>query len=86
MVNPSTVKLNDGNTMPLVGFGLWKVPPETAPDQVYNVIRRSILAQSIHHLWAHAPTLPLLHDLVKQNTPSYWPAFRDSSTYRSKTV
>lgn len=39
MVRPTTVKLNDGNNMPLVGFGLWKVPPETAPDQVYNAIK-----------------------------------------------
>lgn len=23
--------------MPLVGFGLWKVPAETAADTVYNV-------------------------------------------------
>ena len=39
MANPTTIRLNDGNDMPLVGFGLWKVPPETAPDQVYNAIK-----------------------------------------------
>ncbi|KAL9061497.1 MAG: hypothetical protein Q9162_000028 [Coniocarpon cinnabarinum] len=39
MSQPTTVKLNDGNAMPLVGFGLWKVPPEAAPDQVYNAIK-----------------------------------------------
>ena len=34
-----TVKLASGREMPLVGFGLWKVPKETAADTVYNVTR-----------------------------------------------
>jgi Aldo/keto reductases, related to diketogulonate reductase len=29
--------LASGKEMPLVGFGLWKVPKETAADTVYNV-------------------------------------------------
>lgn len=33
----STIKLASGHEMPLVGFGLWKVPAETAADTVYNV-------------------------------------------------
>lgn len=33
----STIKLASGHEMPLVGFGLWKVPKETAADTVYNV-------------------------------------------------
>lgn len=33
----NTVKLASGHEMPLVGFGLWKVPKETAADTVYNV-------------------------------------------------
>lgn len=31
--------LNDGRKMPQVGFGLWKVPNETASDVVYNAIK-----------------------------------------------
>lgn len=36
-MSPSTIKLASGHSMPLVGFGLWKVPAETAADTVYNV-------------------------------------------------
>jgi len=32
-----TVTLASGHKMPLVGFGLWKVPSEKAADIVYNV-------------------------------------------------
>ncbi|KAI0399534.1 NAD(P)H-dependent D-xylose reductase [Xylaria palmicola] len=32
-------KLASGYTMPLVGFGIWKVPRETCADQVYNAIQ-----------------------------------------------
>lgn len=35
----STLKLNSGNAMPTVGFGLWKVANETCADQVYNAIK-----------------------------------------------
>jgi len=38
MVAP-TMKLNNGQTMPLVGFGLWKVNNDTCADQVYNAIK-----------------------------------------------
>lgn len=33
----TTVTLASGREMPLVGFGLWKVPRETAAETVYNV-------------------------------------------------
>lgn len=33
----STVRLASGYEMPLVGFGLWKVPATQAADTVYNV-------------------------------------------------
>jgi diketogulonate reductase-like aldo/keto reductase len=33
----STITLASGHEMPLVGFGLWKVPKETTADTVYNV-------------------------------------------------
>ncbi|KAM0546686.1 hypothetical protein ACHAPJ_010723 [Fusarium lateritium] len=36
---PSTVKLASGHEMPLVGFGLWKVPADQAADTVYNAIK-----------------------------------------------
>jgi D-xylose reductase len=32
-----TVTLASGHKMPLVGFGLWKVPADKAADTVYNV-------------------------------------------------
>ncbi|UKZ83259.1 hypothetical protein TrVFT333_011066 [Trichoderma virens FT-333] len=35
----STVTLASGHDMPLVGFGLWKVPKETAAETVYNAIK-----------------------------------------------
>lgn len=35
----STITLASGKEMPLVGFGLWKVPTETCADIVYNVKR-----------------------------------------------
>jgi len=38
MSNP-TIKLSSGFEMPLVGFGVWKVPTDTAADTVYNAIR-----------------------------------------------
>lgn len=38
MASP-TVKLNSGYDMPLVGFGLWKVPNDTCADQVYAAVK-----------------------------------------------
>jgi len=38
MANP-TIKLNNGLSMPLVGFGLWKVDNATCADTVYNAIK-----------------------------------------------
>jgi D-xylose reductase len=34
-----SVKLNDGNSMPQVGFGLWKVDNATCADTVYEAIK-----------------------------------------------
>ncbi|KPM37561.1 putative NAD(P)H-dependent D-xylose reductase xyl1 [Neonectria ditissima] len=36
---PSTIKLASGYEMPLVGFGLWKVPADQAAETVYNAIK-----------------------------------------------
>ena len=36
-MSKDTVKLASGKQMPLVGFGLWKVPKDTAAETVYNV-------------------------------------------------
>ncbi|KAF4954286.1 hypothetical protein FGADI_5374 [Fusarium gaditjirri] len=33
---PSPVKLASGHEMPLVGFGLWKVPADQRAETVYN--------------------------------------------------
>ncbi|MCJ1309774.1 NAD(P)H-dependent D-xylose reductase (XR) [Agyrium rufum] len=38
-MSPSTIKLNNGKQMPVVGFGLWKVTNDTCADQVYNAIK-----------------------------------------------
>ncbi|RFU81941.1 aldo keto reductase [Trichoderma arundinaceum] len=35
----TSVTLASGHDMPLVGFGLWKVPRETAAETVYNAIK-----------------------------------------------
>ncbi|KAL2820604.1 NADP-dependent oxidoreductase domain-containing protein [Aspergillus granulosus] len=35
----STITLASGHEMPLVGFGLWKVPRESTADTVYNAIK-----------------------------------------------
>lgn len=37
--NVPYVTLNDGNKMPQVGFGLWKVDNATCADTVYNAIK-----------------------------------------------
>ncbi|KUI54918.1 NAD(P)H-dependent pentose reductase [Cytospora mali] len=34
-----TLKLSSGYEMPLVGFGIWKVPKEHAAESVYNAIK-----------------------------------------------
>ncbi|KAF7187013.1 putative NAD(P)H-dependent D-xylose reductase xyl1 [Pseudocercospora fuligena] len=39
MVSMKNVKLASGHDMPLVGFGLWKVPAESAAETVYNAIK-----------------------------------------------
>ncbi|KAI9841424.1 MAG: NAD(P)H-dependent D-xylose reductase (XR) [Sclerophora amabilis] len=36
---PPSFKLNNGHSMPGVGFGLWKVTNDTCADQVYNAIK-----------------------------------------------
>ncbi|KAK4200355.1 putative tRNA guanosine-2'-O-methyltransferase TRM11 [Triangularia verruculosa] len=37
-----------------------------------KLIRRSILAMSIHELWGHGPSLPAVHAAVKSTTPHLW--------------
>ncbi|KLU82015.1 NAD(P)H-dependent D-xylose reductase [Magnaporthiopsis poae ATCC 64411] len=39
MVDMKTVKLNSGYEMPLVGFGIWKVPVENTAQAVYDAIK-----------------------------------------------
>ena len=38
-IETPTVELNNGNKMPQVGFGLWKVDNATCADTVYNAIK-----------------------------------------------
>lgn len=49
-MSKNTVQLASGHDMPLVGFGLWKVPKETAADTVYNVSFDSCLLKRFHCL------------------------------------
>lgn len=44
-----------------------------------RLIRRSILAQSIHELWGKAATLDELHQSVKQENSHRWPLYENSS-------
>ncbi|KAK9378822.1 NADP-dependent oxidoreductase domain-containing protein [Kockiozyma suomiensis] len=39
MVTPSVTLSGTGRQMPLVGFGIWKVPQETCAETVYNAIK-----------------------------------------------
>ena len=39
MASHTIFDLNDGNKMPRLGFGLWQVPDEQAPDIVHQAIR-----------------------------------------------
>lgn len=41
-----------------------------------RLIKRSILAQSIHELWGQGLTLDELHESVKKNTPHLWPQYK----------
>ncbi|KAF3051245.1 NAD(P)H-dependent D-xylose reductase (XR) [Didymella keratinophila] len=38
-MSQKTVKLASGHPMPLVGFGLWEVPKDTAAESVYNAFK-----------------------------------------------
>ena len=49
----SSIKLNNGHQMPLVGFGLWKVNNDTCADQVYNAIKTG------YRLFDGAVSIPL---------------------------
>ncbi|ORY64912.1 NAD(P)H-dependent D-xylose reductase [Pseudomassariella vexata] len=39
MANVPSIKLASGYEMPVVGFGIWKVPRESCADTVYNAIK-----------------------------------------------
>lgn len=38
-MSSAAIKLVSGKSMPLVGFGLWKVDNKTCADTVYNAIK-----------------------------------------------
>ena len=48
-------------------------------ESAKRLIRRSILAQSIHELWGQAATLDELHQSVKRETSHRWPLYETSS-------
>ncbi|KAL2120933.1 hypothetical protein VTJ04DRAFT_4960 [Mycothermus thermophilus] len=57
-------------------FCIVRLPSE---DSARRLIRRSILAMSIHELWAHAPDLATLHSTIQSTTAHLWPAYRTCS-------
>ncbi|PNY24787.1 tRNA (Guanine(10)-N2)-methyltransferase [Tolypocladium capitatum] len=48
-------------------------------EAAQRLIRRSVLAQSIHELWGTGTTLDELHDSVKERTCHLWPEYKESS-------
>ncbi|KAK0672506.1 putative tRNA guanosine-2'-O-methyltransferase TRM11 [Cercophora samala] len=44
-----------------------------------KLIRRSILAMSIHELWGHGPDLASVHTAVQTSTPALWPQYLECS-------
>lgn len=48
-------------------------------DAAKRLVRRSILAQSIHELWGKGNTLEEVHQSVKDSTADRWPQYTDSS-------
>ncbi|POR39005.1 tRNA (Guanine(10)-N2)-methyltransferase [Tolypocladium paradoxum] len=44
-----------------------------------KLVRRSVLAQSVHELWGTGTTLDELHDSVKERTCHLWPAYKEAS-------
>ncbi|KAK4222110.1 hypothetical protein QBC38DRAFT_490658 [Podospora fimiseda] len=58
-------------------FCIIRLPSET---QATRLIRRSILAMSIHELWGHGATLPQVHTTVKSNSSIHnWQSYLHSS-------
>ena len=53
----STITLASGNEMPLVGFGLWKVPTETCANIAFGGPKRNRLfmcaGQSLYALYVN---------------------------------
>ena len=50
-----------------------------SPLEARRLIRRSILAQSIHELWGTGDTLASLHKSVKERTNNQWGLYKDAS-------
>ncbi|KAK0745001.1 S-adenosyl-L-methionine-dependent methyltransferase [Apiosordaria backusii] len=56
-------------------------PPSltTTTSLARKLIRRSILAMSIHELWGHGPSLSTLHATIQSTTSHLWPQYLQSS-------
>ncbi|TFB02625.1 hypothetical protein CCMA1212_005420 [Trichoderma ghanense] len=48
-------------------------------DAAKKLLRRSVLAHSIHELWGTAPSLSALHPIIQSQTSHLWPQYKDSS-------
>ncbi|KAI2617687.1 tRNA guanosine-2'-O-methyltransferase TRM11 [Hypomontagnella submonticulosa] len=57
-------------------FCIVRLPSE---DAAKALLRRSILAQTIHEHWGTADTYDELHAIIKRNTPHLWPQYKDVS-------
>ncbi|VBB84147.1 Putative tRNA guanosine-2'-O-methyltransferase TRM11 [Podospora comata] len=64
-------------------FCIIRLPPSSAPitttTLARRLIRRSILAMSIHELWGHGPDLASVHAAVKSTTSPLWPSYLSCS-------
>ncbi|KAI1382952.1 tRNA guanosine-2'-O-methyltransferase TRM11 [Hypoxylon trugodes] len=57
-------------------FCIVRLPSEEAAKAL---IRRSILAQTIHEHWGTAETYDELHAIIKRDTPHLWPQYKEVS-------
>lgn len=57
-------------------FCIIRAPSE---DAARRLVRRSILAQSVHELWGSGPDLASVHAGVRESTSHLWPRYRTCS-------
>ncbi|PNP44125.1 hypothetical protein TGAM01_v203355 [Trichoderma gamsii] len=48
-------------------------------EDAKKLLRRSVMAHSIHELWGTGPTLEALHEAIKSQTSHLWPQYKETS-------